>query len=161
MEVWKDVPGYEGLYQVSNLGNVMRDGKKLSPGIGSHGYPSVVLSKGGKTKPYCVHRLVALSFIPNPNNFKCVNHKDENRNNNRVENLEWCSYRYNNAYGTRRVREITTKSRQVEQLKNGVLIKVWSSTRDAHKHGFISGCISLCCNGKRGSQKGYEWQWSL
>lgn len=161
MEIWKDVPDYEGIYQVSNYGNVRRDGKHLKPGIGSHGYPLVVLSKGGKTKSFTVHRLVASAFLPNPNNMKCVNHKDESRTNNHVDNLEWCSFKYNNAYGTRLLREISTKSQRVEQWKNGVLVKVWSSTREAHKNGFVSGCISLCCNGKRKSHKGYEWRWSL
>lgn len=161
LEIWKEIEGYEGLYQVSNLGNVRSQNKTLTPGIGKNGYPLVVLSKNGKTKSFYVHKLVALAFIPNPNNLKCINHKDEGRANNRVDNLEWCDYNYNNSYGTRRLREVQTKSRKVEQLENGRLVKVWSSTREAQRNGFVSGCISLCCNGKRQSHKGYEWQWSL
>lgn len=161
METWKDVPDYEGIYQVSNLGNVRSRNKTLTPGIATNGYPLVTLSKNGKTKSFTVHKLVALAFIPNPNNLKCINHKDECRTNNRVDNLEWCDYRYNNAYGTRLLREIMTKSRKVEQFKNGRLVRVWSSTREAHRNGFRSGCISLCCNGHRHSHKGYEWRWSL
>ena len=161
LEIWKDIEGYEGMYQVSNFGNVKREDRHLKPGIGENGYPLVVLSKEGKTKSFYVRRLVASAFLPNPNNLKCINHKDETRTNNRVDNLEWCSYKYNNSYGTRLLREILTKSRKVEQLKNGILIKVWSSTREAQRNGFRSGCISLCCNGKRSSHQGYEWRWSL
>lgn len=160
-EEWRDIEDYEGLYQVSNLGNVRRNGANLRQGIGKNGYPLVTLSKNGKTKSYYVHRLVAVAFIPNPNNLKCINHKDESRDNNRVQNLEWCDYRYNNAYGHRMMKEIATKSRAVEQWLNGKLIRVWSSTKEAGRHGYRSGCISLCCNGKRWSHNGYEWRWSL
>ena len=114
MELWKDVRGYEGIYQVSNLGNVksldreisfvrngidvtyIKTGKQLSLVVGNHGY--VICSLCGKT--YLVHRLVAQAFIPNDNNLPCINHKDENPLNNCVENLEWCTYKHNNEYGT-------------------------------------------------------------
>ena len=111
-EIWKNIKGYENLYEVSNYGNVrsldhyrnnnngiaFQKGKILKPGIQNTGYASVVLSKEGKTKCYKVHRLVAETFIPNTNNYKCVNHKDENKLNNMVENLEWCNHEYNNNY---------------------------------------------------------------
>lgn len=160
-EIWRDIDGYVGLYQVSNYGNVRRNGVNLKPGIGKNGYPLVVLSRGGKTKSRYVHWLVATTFIPNPNKFRCINHKDETRNNNHVDNLEWCTYAYNNSYGTRLIREILTKSRAVEQWNNGKLVRIWSSTKEAERNGYRSGCISLCCNGKRHSHNGYEWRWSL
>lgn len=110
-EIWKDIEGYEGLYQVSNLGNVRslnygRTGeiKLLNQYTNKKGYKHTSLSKNGKVKNHLIHRLVAIAFIPNPNNYKEVNHKDENPSNNNVKNLEWCTREYNNNYGTRNKR---------------------------------------------------------
>ena len=103
-EEWKPVENYEDLYWVSNLGNVKnkRKDKKLS--INLDGYYVVNLSKNGKSKIFTVHRLVAQAFIPNPDNLPQVNHKDENKLNNNVDNLEWCNSNYNHNYGTRNKR---------------------------------------------------------
>ena len=105
-QIWKDIPGYEGLYQVSNTGRVRslnynRTGetKVLKQGTNKGGYKRVNLYKDGKFKIYFVHRLVALVFIPNPNNYPVINHKDENPKNNTVWNLEWCTQEYNINYG--------------------------------------------------------------
>ena len=113
-EIWKDIVGYEGLYQVSNLGNVKRlKGYKgrgkgyiveehlIKPSINSNGYQNVVLCKNGKTKTFSMHRLVAIAFLDNSDNLPEVNHKDEDKTNNCVDNLEWCDRVYNNNYGTR------------------------------------------------------------
>ena len=109
IEEWRDIKGYEGKYQISNLGRI----KSLKNCKGNYrekildikpdnrGYIRAFLYKNGKCKPYQVHRLVALHFIPNPNNYPIINHKDEDKTNNNVENLEWCTYQYNNNYGTR------------------------------------------------------------
>ena len=116
-EIWKDIPEYEGLYQASNLGNikvlnrvvnsgiknnktVIRKGKLLKQRI-NQGYYEVALSKDNKKRFFKVHRLIAMTFIPNSNNFPSINHKDENKLNNCVNNLEWCSVKYNCNYGTR------------------------------------------------------------
>lgn len=121
-EEFRDIKGYEGLYQVSNLGNVKSLGngnsnnskeRILKPG-NSNGYKRVVLSKNKEKKMYCVHRLVAQAFIHNPNNYPMINHKDENPLNNCVENLEWCTCKYNNNYGNRMAKI---------QKKNGQKIK--------------------------------------
>ena len=108
-EEWRDIEGYEGLYQVSNLGRVksLRNNhgqfreKILKPGKNKLGYLQVNLYKEGKIKRCLVHRLVAETFIPNVNNYTQVNHKDENKTNNCVSNLEWCNRKYNMNYGTR------------------------------------------------------------
>lgn len=119
-EIWKAVKGYEGLYEVSNLGNVrsldkvikskhngttLRKGRILTPFYEEKkGYYQVALTKDGKVKKYRVHRLVAIAFLENPFNYTDVNHKDENKINNNVDNLEWCTRKYNNNYGTKRER---------------------------------------------------------
>ena len=105
-EVWKDIRGYEGLYQVSNLGRVKSllrgstEGKILCPLEHRQGYLHVRLYKKGVYKQFSIHRLVAITYLDNPNNFLEVNHIDENKKNNRVDNLEWCTYKYNSNYGT-------------------------------------------------------------
>lgn len=102
-EIWKDIKGWKGLYQVSNLGNIRTLHykkpylRKLSKS--KKGYLRVNLSKDKKYKYYSVHRLVAEAFIPNPDNLPQINHKDEIRTNNRVDNLEWCTSKYNCNYG--------------------------------------------------------------
>lgn len=122
-EVWRDVAGYEGLYQVSNQGNVrsidrtitdgcrtrLYKGKHLKQFIDHRGYKVVTLSNQGKLKQIKVHRLVAAAFIPNPNGYPEINHKDERKCNNLVENLEWCTTQYNTSYGTRASRMVATK----------------------------------------------------
>lgn len=117
-EVWKDIPDYKNLYQISNFGRVKslerliyrKNGnyivkeKILKNKTNTKGYLSISMCKNGKVKYVMIHRLVAQAFIPNPNNFPCINHKDENKQNNCVENLEWCTYSYNNTYNNRHYR---------------------------------------------------------
>ena len=105
-EIWKDCKGYEGLYQISNLGRVWSIGsqKYLKGSIDKDGYMCVYLTaKNGKTKMEKIHRLVALVFLDNPNNYTQVNHKDKNKQNNCVDNLEWCTAKYNNTYSKGKV----------------------------------------------------------
>lgn len=159
-EIWKDVDGYEGLYQVSSLGRVRRGSRMLRQSNAGKGYLSVMLSMDGCTKRVYVHRLVAAAFIPNPSLLPCVNHRDETRTNNTVGNLEWCTYAYNNTYGTCKAREAATKSRPVEQLKNGEVIRRWSSGTEAGRCGYGQTSINDCCNGKSKTHKGYEWRFA-
>ena len=107
-EIWKPVIGYYGLYEVSNFGRVKsinynKTGKErlMKQVVNKQGYYQVTLHKNGSMAAKKVHRLVAEAFIPNPNNLPCVNHKNEDKTDNRVENLEWCSIEYNNRYGMR------------------------------------------------------------
>lgn len=119
MEIWKSIDGYNGLYEVSNFGNVKRvshktklkngairtfDEKLKKQGTDKDGYKTVMLYIGRNKKLFKVHRLVALAFIDNPNNLPMINHKDENKANNNINNLEWCDVLYNNNYGTRNKR---------------------------------------------------------
>lgn len=186
IEIWKDIDGYEGKYQVSNLGRIksLKDRygntieKILKPGKIKNGYLIVILCKNGTKKTSKVHRLVANAFIPNTNNFRCVNHKDENKENNCVENLEWCTYQYNNTYRNlqqRRVANIDWKnigrknaeklSKKVYQYSlDGELIKIWKSTSECHKNKFDSGHVSACCRNcylREGNNvyKGYIWSY--
>ena len=128
--IWKDIPGYEGLYQVSNTGqvrslNYRQTGKTkiLKQHTDKNGYKKVGLSKNGKVKTYAVHRLVAKAFISNPNNLPYVNHKDENPSNNAVWNLEWCDCSYNTSYGTSRERAWETR-RQRSKLRKQLKMKL-------------------------------------
>lgn len=140
--IWKPVVGYEGLYEVSSAGDVMsldrfiiysdgtkhlHKGRMLSIGTDNHGYQSVVLSMNKRAKTYLVHRLVAEAFIPNENNLPEVNHRDENKSNNRADNLEWCTGRYNSNYGTRGQR--LSKALKGRVFSNETLIKM----SDSHK----------------------------
>ena len=166
-EIWKDIEGYEGLYQVSNMGRVrsLRKNIILRQGI-TRGYERVVLSTNNIQKGYYIHRLVATAFISNPDNLYQVNHKDENKTNNRVDNLEWCTREYNYNYGTRGKR-ISLKNTNGKKSKitlqydiNGNLIKEWKSTMDVQRNlGFNQSSISKCCRGKYACAYGYIWKY--
>lgn len=121
-EAWKDIKGYEGLYQISNIGRVKslsridsrgnkRNEKILKISKNNSGYYFVGLCKNGKVKQYLIHRLVAEAFVRNPYNYSEVNHKDEDKQNNIADNLEWCTHEYNCKYGTRNKRVLETKKR--------------------------------------------------
>ena len=136
-EIWKDIKGYEKLYQVSNLGNVRRikfinnrtqkDKIKMLKLIkDKKGYLKINLWKNNKSKMFLVHRIVAETFILNPNNLPQVNHKDENKSNNCVENLEWCSQKYNNNYGNRlnNIRKKLMEKNVKEKMKNNTKLMI-------------------------------------
>ena len=161
---WRPVVGYVGLYEVSDDGLVRslspkatKDGGLLTQAISQYGYSRVALCKSSKHKKFYVHRLVAAAFIPNPNDYPCVNHKDENKLNNRVDNLEWCTVKYNTNYGTARARMVFAQSKPVLQLKDGIVVKRWLSAHEAERGGFSYKKISLVCLGKGLHHRGYSW----
>lgn len=163
-EIWKDIEGYEGLYQVSNLGRVRGfvrvKGKILCYHTNADGYLQSELRKNGRKRKFYTHRLVAKAFLPNPNNFPEVNHKDENKQNNRVDNLEWCTHAYNNTYGTLQKRSADSRLKDpiLQYDINGNLIFCHISNRSIkEKFGEDNGSISQCCTGRINSYLGYIW----
>ena len=165
MELWKPIKGYEGYYEVSNLGNIrsvdrmvkhskggMRvyKGSILTPTLNVDGYETVHLSKFNVSRMKRVHRLVAEAFIPNPNNLPTVNHKDENKMNNSAENLEWMSIADNIKYSC---------CKSINQLSiDGEFIRNWDSASEVSKElNFNASNILRCCKGLRKSAHGYKW----
>lgn len=145
-EIWKDILGYEDSYQVSNLGHVRSKDRVIFDKIGRtrHLKGKLLTPKPNVKTKYCsiylsghayyVHRLVARAFVPNPNNYPEINHKDENRQNNEADNLEWCTRKYNHDYGNRTKREIQAKSKKVIQLNNkGRVVAVFANASEASK----------------------------
>lgn len=160
MELWADVRGYEGLYEVSNAGNVRRDGKVLKPYARKRdGYMVLTLSKNGVQRSVRVHRIVAEAFVPNPENLFEINHKDEDRGNNAASNLEWCTHKANCNHGTRSRKIAQKLSRAVVQSLDGEIVKVWGGAQEAGRAGYTRCSVIQCCNGKARSHKGYQWQW--
>ena len=175
MEIWRDIEGYEGLYQVSNLGRVKslsrRDRlnrviqeKILKPFFNRDGYLNVKLYKEGKRKQSKVHRLVAQAFISNPDNKSQVNHRDEDKTNNKVENLEWVTSKENNNYGTRneRMAKSLQNHKQTSKPIYGINIKTnerieFPSTQEAGRNGFNHSNIVHCLKGRYKTHKGYKW----
>jgi len=152
------------LYQVSNLSRVRRkkSGRVLSP-FSAKGYLAVVLWSGGIQHGFTIHRLMAQVFIPNPNNYPQINHKDENPLNNSIDNLEWCTAKYNMNYGTRTQRAAEkTSTPVVQKTKNGEEIKTYKSQAQAGREtGVLGSHISQCVNGKRKSTGGFIWERSI
>ena len=175
IEIFKDIKDYEGLYQVSNFGNVWslnykRTGRAelMKTSKNTKGYLKVTLCKDGKRKHFLIHKLVAGAFLENPDNLPQVNHIDENKKNNRVDNLEWCDNKYNCNYGTRnqRIAKNSVKlkngktSKSVLQFSlSGEFIREWPSTNEVGRNGFKQPNIVKCCLGERKSAGGFIWRY--
>lgn len=199
VETWKDIRGFEGLYQISSLGRVKSlekfdsRGRKweeriLKSGINSHGYLVVILYKNGIRKNFKNHRLTAIAFIPNPNNLPEVNHLDENKTNSNVDNLEWCTGKYNMNYGNaKRIAVANTNyvkrsantdykrkvantdyvtigsklGKPINQFdRQGVFIGTYPGARQAgRKLGINQSDITQCCKGKKKIAGGFIWKY--
>ena len=189
MEIWKDIENYEGLYQVSNWGNVrsldtlinckgaknidkhIRKGRILKKYIGTTGYYTVNLSKNSKIKLARVHRLVAKTFIKNPKNHYCVNHKDGNKLNNKVENLEWCDFAFNNKeayrlnlkqnkYKGKYGKDAQFSKPVIQYSKEAKIIKIWDNAEQvARELGYCANNIRAVCRGKRKKANGFIWKY--
>lgn len=168
-EVWKDIQGFENRYMVSNLGRIKslkyRHHNKIEilKQENNHGYKRVCLfTKNGKRKHFKVHRLVALAFISNPNNYKEINHKDEDRTNNCATNLEWCDHTYNINYGTRTQKTRLKIMKPIIQYdKNYNYIKKFNSITEAEKEieGNRANLIA-CMKGRIPTAYGYKWKYA-
>ena len=165
-EIWKDKKGYEGHYQVSNCGRVkslnyhrMGFEKILKTKVDKDGYLTVMLNNPRKT--FLVHRLVAEAFIPNTDNLPCVNHKDENKQNNVVINLEWCDVKYNNEYNNGQKRRAIKRLKPILQYTlDGEFVREWESAIQAEREGgFSSAHICDVLKGKRKTHKGFIWRY--
>lgn len=181
-EVWKDVPGYEGYYSVSNKGRIISLSRniitsnriihtqdrlmELTPNV--YGYLYITLSKQGKYKKHMVHRLVAMAFIDNPNNYPHIDHIDTNITNNAVENLRWVTPSLNmqNELTKKHVSEgLKNKHNRswnctpIVQLRDNILIKTYPSIAEAERNGFGYSGIQKCLYGKQKTHKGYKWMY--
>lgn len=164
-DLFKDIPNYEGLYQISTTGKI-RNHKHhiLAQTLNStSNYYRVHLCKNGKAKWHSIHKLVAETFIPNPDNLPEVNHKDENKLNNNVSNLEWTTHRDNANYGTRikRIRSKLTNhlelSKPVQCIETGVIYPSLIETQ--RKTGIFATSIKQVCKGRQKTAGGYHWQY--
>ena len=192
IEVWRtaiyDGEIYEGLYKVSNLGKILslnykNTGKAdlMNPSEDKDGYLKVALYKNKERKTCFVHRLVAQTFLPNPENKPCINHKIQGKKGKKINmvffnedgtidkertTIEWVTPKENNDYGTRNKRASETqindpnKSKRVLQLSlSGELIKEWESTAECGRNGFTQSAVCNCCNGKLPHYKGFLWMY--
>lgn len=182
MEIWKDIQGYQGLYQISNLGNIksfprkysIKNERILKPAKTSKGYYFVYLYKNGKAKMYLLHRLIAESFIPNYNNKPCINHINGIKTDNRIENLEWATYSEN----TKHSYKIGLEKKSEKQKENcrklgkslgksilqydldGNFIKEWISSAEAGRKLKINQSnIIACCLNKRKKAGKSKWKY--
>lgn len=179
-EEWRDIEGYEGIYQISNYGRVkavdrlindsygriwLRKGQIRSTHIDRFGYEKVILCKNNTQKHFFIHRLVAMAFVSNPDNFPLINHIDEDKLNNRVENLEWCTPRYNSNYGSRN-KKLSAKLKLIKTGKpiaqyslNGILLRIYKNAEEAaRQNSFWRTNISACCRGVKKTAHGYKWK---
>ena len=164
-EIWKTIENFNN-YQISSLGNVknITTGKVLKSTLNGRGYYQVGLSKQNKRYTKLIHRLIAEAFIANPENHQCINHRDEVKTNNSIENLEWCSYQYNNNYGTRTER--ASKSRLGEKNYNAKKVlcietnEIFNCTRDAARKYCLERCAVSDAANTNHAQKtagGFTW----
>lgn len=179
-EIWKDVVGYEGLYQVSNLGNVksveremqnyrgnkfIKVSKPIGKFINKYGYIRVTLYKNGTPRAFTVHRLVATAFIPNPMGLKDINHIDFNKKNNNIENLEWCSRSYNVKHAIKHnpnilagIKKNAVKGRKpiIQYTLDGKFVKKYNSVCEASKELGLS-TSHICCVANKKAEKGQTY----
>lgn len=177
-EIWKDIKGYEGYYQVSNKGRVKSISRKivyknndihyvnekiLTPCINKSKYLQVSLYINNKDTKEYIHRLVAKTFISNPDNLPDINHIDENKANNCVENLEWCTKKYNNNYGSHNINAGKNHSISILQYDlKGNFIKEWQSAyKIKESFGYDVARINTCCHNKYGCKTAYGYIWKF
>ena len=164
MEEWKDIQGYEGLYQISNYGrvkslNYKRSNKEkiMDGGTNKNGYRNIILSKNKKKETFYIHKLVAQHFISNPDNLSEINHIDENKSNNNVDNLEWCTHKYNSNYGTRNTRMSKSKGKKIRCITTNEIFE--SSVEASEIYNIDQSSIIKCCRGKQKTAGKLFWEY--
>lgn len=163
MSDFHDIYGYAGLYKISPDGQVLnvQTGNLLKGNINSHGYMVFSLTKGGQKKDCKLHRLLAQTFIPNPNNYECINHKDGNKLNNSLVNLEWCTKGYNNFHARTVLNASADEKPVCQTTMNGEFVALWASIGKAAKTMRVSPpCIADCCEGRAKSAAGFVWEYA-
>lgn len=165
-EIWKNVRGYEGLYQVSNLGNVRSSRRNIILKQSKYSkYNQVNLYKNCVRRTFNVHRLVATAFLNNPNNYECINHIDENKRNNVVSNLEWCSKKYNVNYGSgnKKSSNIRSKYKIIQRTLDGKIIKTWNNVWELREDMSLTNnkiwLIRKNCRRQSKTAYGYVWEY--
>lgn len=165
-EIWRDIEGYNGLYQVSNMGRVKslnydRTGKEkiLKQYKDKDGYLYINLCKNSKKKTLKVHRLVALAFIDNPDGKEEIDHINTIRDDNRLENLSWATRKENNNNPITRSKHAEHTRKVLQFTKEGVFVREWDCIMEVQRElGFDQGNISRCCSGKYKTSYGYKWK---
>lgn len=159
----KDVIGYEGLYQVTSCGKVWsyRSERFLKPQKHKNGYLQVGLNKDGEKKTCYIHRLVQQAYLPNPNDLPQINHKDENKENNALPNLEWCDISYNVNYGSRNEKagKAISKALSIPVFCEELNRTFDSSHAAARELGLKQPNITKCCKGERKTTGGFHWRY--
>lgn len=179
-EIWKDIPGYKGKYQVSNTGKIKTNQefikafyskKRMKSNILKQsnrlGYMVVSLNDGNKAKQYSVHRIIAFAFIENPENKPFINHKNGNKSDNRLDNLEWVTAKENSIHSVRVLKNNFNKkgsknpqSKTIYQYnKMGGLVRIWGSIREAARNGYVQSGITFCLKEPYRTHKGYLWRY--
>ncbi|MBO7526481.1 MAG: HNH endonuclease [Clostridia bacterium] len=159
-EIWKPIKDYENLYEISNFGVIrkVKTKRPLKVFYRTNGYYTTSLCKNYKVTMIYLHRIIAETFIPNPNNLPCINHKDGNKTNNDLSNLEWCTYSDNNRHAYETGLKNCKKVAQYDI--DGNLINIYNSVINASKETNISQAnISSCALGKRNKAGGFIWKY--
>lgn len=158
----RDIAGYEGLYTIREDGMVFKsDGTVISGSVNSYGYRVVSLTREGKKRDVKLHRILANAFIPNPNNYACVNHIDGNKLNNSLENLEWCSKGRNNSHAREQLSLDFSEKPVIQTDEGGKFLAIWrGASAAATIIGGNSALIAACCRGTAPSAYGYKWHYA-
>lgn len=168
IDEWKPIKDFCGYYINRNgevkSTNAFKGTKEiiLKGSISNKGYKIVSLMNNGKVYSRTIHKLLAQAFIPNPDNLPCINHKDGNKLNNSLDNLEWCDYGYNESEAYRlKLKRPRIKEKQLFQKdKKGNIIAIWNSVNELERlFGYSTGNICEVCNGNRKTAYGYRWEY--